>query len=474
MINGAGRRGYPLSMHPFRRFALAALALFAFAVCARDPQERVAWVHLKADGPDAWSAALALDSSAPEPLFPEAPSTLRAEAVQIEQATGEPAPDLTRWYRVRVEPEQAENLASALRGEPGVEVAFVAPEPELASFVPTGVPAAAPLGPGDSCPIRTPSYEPYQGYLSAAPSGIDAPAAWTRPGGRGAGVWFADIEGGWNTRHEDLPGDRMEHVAGRIIEERGWIAHGTAVLGEVAARDNGLGMVGIAPDVERIFTASIGGLPPAAAIHAAQAKLRPGDVLLIELHAVGPRGYWLPMEFWDDVWDVIRLATSRGVVVIEAAGNGAEDLDHPEYRGKLDRRLRDSGAIMVGAGAPARSGWVDRSRLDFSNYGSRVDVQGWGRRVATLEYGDLQSCSERGERHYTDQFSGTSSASPVVAGAAMLVQSVAKAELGRPLTPLELRDRLIATGSPQTDGPHGPATQHIGPRPDLARALRWQ
>ena len=27
------------------------------------------------------------------------------------------------------------------------------------------------------------------------------------------------------------------------------------------------------------------------------------------------------------------------------------------------------------------------------------------------------------------------------------------------------------TGTPQTDGPHGPATQQIGPRPDLARAI---
>jgi hypothetical protein len=453
-------------MDPFRRFALAALALFAFAVCARDPQERVAYVHLKTDGS---SRALLHELGDPEPLFPASPGELRAEALLAAEASGEPVPDLTRWYRVAVHPDQADALALSLQSQPGIEVAFVAPEPELASFVPTDRAS----GPGDSCPIRTPSYEPYQGYLSAAPSGIDAPAAWTRPGGRGAGVWFADIEGGWNTQHEDLPGDRMEHVAGRIIDQRGWIAHGTAVLGEVAARDNGLGMVGIAPDVERIFTASIGELSTAAAIHAAQARLRPGDVLLIELHAVGPRGRWLPMEFWEDVWDTIRLATARGVVVIEAAGNGGEDLDHPEYKGRLDRRLRDSGAVMVGAGAPARSGWVDRSRLDFSNYGSRVDVQGWGRRVATLEYGDLQSCSERGERHYTDQFSGTSSASPVVAGAALLVQSVAKAELGRPLTPIELRDRLVATGSPQTDGPHGPATQHIGPRPDLARALRW-
>jgi hypothetical protein len=32
----------------------------------------------------------------------------------------------------------------------------------------------------------------------------------------------------------------------------------------------------------------------------------------------------------------------------------------------------------------------DRSRLDFSNFGKAVDVQGWGREVTTCGYGDLQ------------------------------------------------------------------------------------
>ncbi|HEY8076322.1 MAG TPA: S8 family serine peptidase, partial [Labilithrix sp.] len=163
-------------------------------------------------------------------------------------------------------------------------------------------------------------------------------------------------------------------------------------------------------------------------------------------------------------------ATARGVVVIEAAGNGAEDLDHPAYERKLDRKKRDSGAIMVGAGAPALAGWTDRSRLDFSNYGSRVDVQGWGRMVATLDYGDLQGC-DAARRKYTSTFGGTSSASPIVAGAALLVESIVKTENGCPMKPKELRTLLAETGSPQTNGPHGSTKQNIGPRPDLAAAI---
>ena len=225
-------------------------------------------------------------------------------------------------------------------------------------------------------------------------------------------------------------------------------------------------MTGIAPDVARIVTSSIRDLTTAEAIDRAQAALEPGDVLLIELHAVGPRRRFLPVEFWDDVYDAVTIATGRGVVVVAAAGNGAEDLDHPRYRGKLDRAGRDSGAILVGAGAPAEPGYVDRARLDFSNYGSRVDVQGWGRMVATLDYGDLQGCDAHG-RKYTGLFAGTSSASPVVAGAAVLLESIVQTQRGCALDPRAVR----STGTPQTDGPAGPASQNIGPRPDLARAI---
>ena len=202
------------------------------------------------------------------------------------------------------------------------------------------------------------------------------------------------------------------------MPERGWEAHGTAVVGVVASRDNDLGMVGLTPDVDRVLTGSLGGIGAAAAIDQVACHLEPGDVLLIELHGPGPRSRFgggqkgfVPMEWWAAEYEAIKVATSRGIVVVEAAGNGGENLDDPIYEGKFDRAQRDSGAILVGAGAPFAPGYTDRSRLDFSNHGQRVDVQGWGREVATLDYGDLQRCSEK-SRVYTAQFAGTSSASP--------------------------------------------------------------
>ncbi len=399
------------------------------------------------------------------PLFVRPATALAEDHAMATIRSGQPMPDLSGWRRVRVRGARGaiDRALADLRARADVITAFEAPRPEL-PFVPPSTATAS-----DSCPVRTPPYHELQGYLRAAPGGIDAPSAWAKPGGRGDAVWFADIEGAWNTAHEDLPEDRV-HAIGRPIRGRDWEMHGTAVLGEVLSRENDLGMVGIAPNVARVITSSVADVSAAAAIDLAQAQLRPGDVLLIELHAVGPRDRFLPMEFWDDVFEVIQIASARGVVVVEAAGNGAEDLDHEAYQGKLDRRKRDSGAIMVGAGAPAAPGWTDRSRLDFSNYGSRVDVQGWGRMVATLDYGDLQGCDAT-RRKYTNLFAGTSSASPMVAGAALLVESVVKTEKRCPLSPTDLRALLVETGSPQTDGPHGRAKQHIGPRPDLSGAI---
>jgi subtilisin family serine protease len=312
---------------------------------------------------------------------------------------------------------------------------------------------------GPSCPITTPAYDARQGYRAA----LAVDAAWNRPGGRGQGVAVADVEGEWNHEHEDLPGARMKHVAG--VRQRGaaWRAHGTAVLGVVAAQDNGRGMLGLAPDVSRIVTASLGGIGAARAIYEAARALAPGDVLIVELHGPGPnadgRGQkgFVPMEFWQPEFDAIRWATKKGVIVVEAAGNGGEDLDASVYGGKFDRRLRDSEAILVGAADP------QGRPLGFSNSGSRVDVHGWGGGVATLDYGDLQGCSVPA-RKYTAQFSGTSSASPIVAGAAIVVQGVAK-ERGRALSPREMRALLASTGTPQREG------KRIGPLPHVQRAL---
>jgi hypothetical protein len=122
---------------------------------------------------------------------------------------------------------------------------------------------------------------------------------------------------------------------------------------------------------------------------------------------------------------------------------------------------------MIGAGGAYGScGWSEgwKQRLPYSNYGSRVDVQGWGECVYTTGYGDAWS---EPDCEYTSSFSGTSSATPIVAGACILIQSYAIRDLGGAMLPEEMRSLLIQTGQPQVN----PSTGHIGPLPDAYAAI---
>ena len=131
----------------------------------------------------------------------------------------------------------------------------------------------------------------------------------------------------------------------------------------------------------------------------------------------------------------------------------------------------DSGAILVGAGNAPGCKWgndptVARGRLSFSNYGSRLDLQGWGDCVTTTAYGDLQG-SPGGSAAYTELFSGTSSASPIVAAGAALVSSIAESR-GSTLTPATVRSTLKSTGQAQAaTGNPG----NIGPLPNVKAAV---
>lgn len=379
------------------------------------------------------------------------------------------APDLSRWWVADV----ADDDLAAFSGwafSVGARDADVEPEfvPAVLGAVDEAVDEAAQ---GAACPITTPPYDARQGYLQAT----NARAGWNVDGGRGQGVVVADLEGDWNGKHEDLP--KLTHVVGRP-QGWGWRQHGTAVLGVLVAKQNGKGMTGIVPDVDGVYTASLGEVGPARAIHETAKRLSPGDVLLIELHGPGPNSKgkkgqqgFVPMEWWQPEFDAIKWATAKGIVVVEAAGNGGEDLDAAVYKGAFDRNVRDSGAIVVGAGASTVNGALPaRSRLGFSNFGARVDVHGWGGDVATLDYGDLQGCSSA-DRKYTAKFSGTSSATPVVAGAAVVVEGVYRKQHATPLSPRAVRDLLRATGTPQTASKQAPLTQNIGPLVDVARAL---
>ncbi|MFE7720355.1 S8 family peptidase [Nocardia rhizosphaerihabitans] len=391
------------------------------------------------------------------------------------------------YYSVRGAVSDLAALADRLRQDDTVAAAYVKPaaEPPLAPLAENTV--------APDAPAVTPDYRSRQGYLDAAPTGIDAAWAHTRPGGLGTGVRVIDVEGAWRFTHEDLRQNQGGVIGGTSSADIGWRNHGTAVAGEISGDHNGFGVTGIAPEAH-IRAISIFGIGSATAIRSAADALDPGDVLLIELHRPGPRfdyrsqpdqrGY-IAVEWWPDDFAAIRYAVGRGIVVVEAAGNGNENLDDPVYDARpgdfpatWHNPFRggdtDSGAVVVGAGAPppglhGRDHGPARSRLPFSNYGARLDAQGWGREVTTTGYGDLQGGADE-DLWYTDEFSGTSSASPIVVGAVAAYQGMRALGAGR-ATPDQIRSLLRTTGSPQTAAPGRPTTQRIGTLPDLRAML---
>jgi subtilisin family serine protease len=368
--------------------------------------------------------------------------------------------------------KDAAELADRLNRSDGVWKAVVAPKP---------VPAAA--ASGSSTASR--NFEPAQGYLDSTPNGIGAKDAWRKYDAKGKGVTICDIEGNWNFNHEDLP--RFRQIGGDLINDIGWINHGTAVLGEMVSKPGAGGTVGISHAARAVVqSAEINGVfNTAGAIANATANLKKGDVILIELHAPGPNGKFVAMQYWDDVFSAIRAAVSKGICVVEAAGNGNEDFQLSIFDNT--GLQKDAGAIVVGAGVPPtnhfdffgdQQGFTKygsigkpRSRIWFSNYGKIVNVQAWGWHVTTTGYGDAQGGSSQ-DRWYTHRFSGTSSASPIVTGAVACIQGLAMNNNGVPLTPKKVRSILVKTGSRQRPGPGVPLSQHIGPQPNLPRALK--
>jgi subtilisin family serine protease len=367
--------------------------------------------------------------------------------------------------------EDAKAIATRLNSKAAVWKAFVAPRPVPAMAV--GAAAGSRL------------FEPAQGYLCAPPNGIGAEEVWPLDGAKGKGITICDIEGNWNRSHEDLP-NGIQLIGGTVIDDLGWRNHGTAVLGEMISIPSNKGTVGISHQAKAVVqSAVVGGVfNTAAALTNATSVLKAGDVILIELQATGPNGKYVAMQYWGDIFSAIRAAVDKGITVVEAAGNGDENFQLPIFNGT--GLQKDSGAVVVGAGVPPANHvdfdgvpglyssyealGVPRSRIWFSNYGKIVNVQGWGWHVTTLGYGDAQGGASE-NTWYTLRFSGTSSASPIVTGAVACLQGRAKAKNGGPMTPDKVRKILMQTGTPQEAGPGVPVSQHIGPLPNLVKAM---
>jgi subtilisin family serine protease len=207
---------------------------------------------------------------------------------------------------------------------------------------------------------------------------------------------------------KDNPNDITDRYYGNNDVMAGTPSHGTHVTGIIGAeRDNGIGMNGIANNVKVMMVRAV----PDGDEH-------DKDIANAIRYAVDNGAEVISMSFgkpfspqknWVD--DAVKYAQSKGVLLVHAAGNDAENIDsaqnfpNPVYR---DDSGADPDFITVGASGDSTNGGFTAS---FSNYGKKsVDLFAPGVNIySTLpndKFGD---------------FSGTSMATPVVAGVAALI-----------------------------------------------------
>ncbi|MBA3498068.1 MAG: S8 family serine peptidase [Gemmatimonadales bacterium] len=350
-------------------------------------------------------------------------------------------------------------------------------------------------------------YSPEQSYLKGGTTGphkytginVDNAAVWGKFDG--AGIGFVDLETGWNPGHEDLPAAAFPlfNVNRYTKNHPSRGNHGTAVLGVVVGVDNERGIIGIAPkaNLRRLVSRVRCATDKWDLVNAILAALdrgvmAAGDVLLIEVETVinrPVRGY--PVEIVDHWFDAIRLAAGNGMIVVEAAGNGyykgntnvGRNLDQlerdwpdaPTWRSmnrKRSDKFVDSGAIMVSActsavapdGAPPKT----HRRMAYATFGSRIDCYAWGEDVFTAGSSNVPGANpKQANVWYTDNFTGTSSAAAIIAGAALLVQQMHVATRAQRASPVQVRallsDRSLGVTVVDQQG-----SAEIGVMPDLA------
>lgn len=381
---------------------------------------------------------------------------------------------LTFFAAVVPDGRDPEEVVAALSGLEEIEYAYVESPPAP----PPDVPA------GSNIRLNQQRYllAPTVGVAGAATiGGINvynsspgAPFVWQQPGSSGQGVTFVDIEKGWVRDHPDLldaAGNPLASLVDGInLNEK---AHGTSVLGILLSQDNNVGGVGIASKATAKLVSPwqltetddlVWNIPNA--IKTAAAALSFGDVILLEVQ-IWRGGILAPVELEKAIYEEILEATSLGITVIEAAGNGGTSLASlPDTDGLFTLNpassdFKQSRAVMVSAATPLGN---QAKRRGSSNFGTRVDCFSWGERVNTT----TDPSSGGG---YTSNFAGTSSAAAIVAGAAMVIQGMAR-QLGPPLNASTmrslLRNRDLGTHSNDL------ATDQIGVMPNVRALVEHQ
>jgi thermitase len=170
-------------------------------------------------------------------------------------------------------------------------------------------------------------------------------------------------------------------------------SHGTAVAGVIAARDNGVGVVGIAPRVRILpvrVTNSSNGSAYLSDLAACVRYAGDHGARVVNVSYSGAES--------NSIDAAATYARNKGTLLFMAAGNSGVDISSfPAYPSFL----------TVGATTSKDE------RSSFSNYGKAVDLVAPGSSILTTVPGKAYS-----------YMSGTSFSSPLIAGVAALIFSV--------------------------------------------------
>jgi len=301
---------------------------------------------------------------------------------------------------------------------------------------------------------------------------VNARGAWETTRGSDETV-VAVIDSGMDVDHQEFRGNLWENPEDGthgwdVIDDRAPSnrrtpigVHGTSVGGLVAARDDGQGVTGVAPNANlmdlRVFpTFQVGGRAIASGaasediVTAVNFAVEHGaDVInlslgsLCSVEQIPPRF----QQFRDDFKaaieaerQAIQNAVSQGVTVVAAAGNNGTCVQYPAKFPEVIAVSATTKADEV-AGYSSRGSqvWVGApgGSLSFEEFVAQLEL-GFQQLVPKL---DTLLISPYLRDNY-GWFNGTSAAAPIVSGVVALMKSV-----NPDLTPEEVRDVLAATAN---------------------------
>ncbi|HEY0582474.1 MAG TPA: S8 family serine peptidase, partial [Chloroflexota bacterium] len=294
---------------------------------------------------------------------------------------------------VKVDPSQLSQAQAAYRQQPGVASVSVDRRASV-----TEVPSDPLYG------TATSGGYPMGWSLDA----IGAPSAWNVS--HGDGIKVAVLDTGVLTSHEDLAGQvfASKDFSASASGATDVYGHGTHVAGIIAATENnGRGLVGVAPRAKLLNGKILGddgtGYLSDEIAGIQWAVQQGARVINLSLGASGPCD---PSEqaVIDDAW-------AAGVVLVAAAGNaGVSGALSPA---NCNHVIGIAASTPGGPSAPS----LTEARASFSNYGPGVQLAAPGKNV----YSTMLSSGTVSSQTGYGPLSGTSMATPQVAGVAALV-----------------------------------------------------